>query len=311
MKSSTTLLVFSLLVTAPAVAQTPSSTRPTTKPATTTATPAKTQPTAKPASVSSTTSSRPAVRPPATSSAPQTTASPNRQQELYDQHHGITKKPATFSPATSPPAGRPSSRPTTEVATTSPAIKQPVSRDGSQSGFRIGVRGGVTSLIYLEEVTGIEPSIGFVGGLVANLGKGTFSFQPEFNYARYAFKVQGISGPSGITGAIDQVEIPLLLKISSGSVSSNRFFVNIGPYGAYVSSASLDGQKLSLEDATNRFRYGAALGIGAALQAGTGHFTVELRGMYELGDSQSGFSTDSKTIYPQATVGYMVPLGGR
>ena len=279
-------LSFSLLLTAPVLAQAQSATK---KPATAKPTSATTQTSAKPASISSAASTRPAVRPPATSPGPQTTASPNRQQEQYDQYHSVTKKETT-------------------IATTSSAGKRPVSSDGSLSGFRIGVRGGVTRLVYLEEVTGIEPSIGFVGGLVVNLGKGTFSFQPELNYARYAFKVQGTSS---ISGAVDQFEIPLLLKISSGSVNTNRFFLNVGPYGAYVSSASLNGQNLSLDDATNRFRFGAALGVGAALQAGPGHFTVELRGLYELGDSEAGFNLDSKTIYPQATIGYMIPLGGR
>ncbi|WP_169921772.1 porin family protein [Spirosoma rigui] len=304
MKSLFILLAFNLLILAPVAAQTPSVTKPVTKGLSTTTT--KSESVAKPASVSSTTTSRSAVRPAATA-----TPAPNRQQELYDQYHGVTKKPSTAAPAPTMPADQPTSRPSTAVANTSPAVGRPVSSEGSLSGFRLGVRGGVTYLVYLEEVTGIKPAIGFVGGLFANVGKGTFSFQPELNYARYMFNVQNPSGPSDITGAVDQFEIPLLLKISSGSVQTSRFFLNIGPYGAYVSSASINGQKISLSDATNRFRFGAAAGVGAALKTGPGHLTVELRGMYELGDSDTGFTTDSRTVYPQLTIGYLMPLGGR
>ena len=109
----------------------------------------------------------------------------------------------------------------------------------------------------------------------------------------------------------DQFEVPLFLKIASGSVNSTRFFVNIGPYGAYTSSVSVNGQKGSLEGVPGRFSFGAAAGVGVALKAGPGHVTVELRGLYELGTSDRKIGTDSKTILSQATVGYMFPLGGR
>lgn len=189
--------------------------------------------------------------------------------------------------------------------------ERPLSSDGRTSGVRIGVRGGVTYPVYLEQEAGIDPTVGFVGGVVFNFGRGTLSFQPELNYARYGVKARNSFSNSTVNVAADVFEVPLLLKIASGSANSTRFFLNIGPYGAYASSASINGQKLSLDNLDGRFSFGAAAGVGAALKAGPGHLTVELRGQYLLGNTESQLNTDSRVINTQATLGYMIPLGGR
>ncbi len=150
-----------------------------------------------------------------------------------------------------------------------------------------------------------------MGGFVFNFGRGTLSFQPELNYARYAVKSKEAFSGRTFAVAQDRFELPLFLKIASGSVNSTRFFLNVGPYGAYASGASVDGRKVSLDGATGRFSYGAAAGVGAALKAGPGHVTVELRGLYEVGTTDNGVSRDSRLMNTQATVGYMFPLGGR
>ncbi|GAB3991227.1 hypothetical protein GCM10028807_20870 [Spirosoma daeguense] len=238
--------------------------------------------------------------------------STNRQQELYDQYHGISKKSSsttTTTTTTSSPAPV-ANRPTTAEQSAPMVASRTQSTDeyGSTSGVRIGVRGGVTYLAYLEEQRGVESAIGFTGGVTFNFGAGTLSFQPEINYSRYSQKV-AILGTS--TYANDLIEVPLFLKISSGTYDGNRFFLNIGPYGAYLASSSIDGKKRSLEGTSDRFMYGAAAGIGADLKAGPGHFTVEVRGLYGLGTIDSGFDADSKTILAQAAIGYKFPLGGR
>ncbi|AQG78504.1 porin family protein [Spirosoma montaniterrae] len=258
------------------------------------------------------------VTPPSSTTQPTST---NRQQELYDQYHGITKKPA--APATpvqqptrqpSRPAEPPKPQPVEDMASRQPQAA-PRSSDGSASGVRIGVRGGVTYQIFTETVTGIEPGVGFVGGLVLNFGAGTFSFQPEINYTRYAatVKIPDIFTGQVITtkNAADVVEIPLLLKIASGTANSTRFFVNVGPYASYLLNTSVDGKNQSLDGREGRFSFGAALGVGTALKTGPGHLTVEVRGLYPLGNSDGGFSTDSRVIPVQATLGYVFPLGGR
>ena len=315
MKSYCSFLILSLLPISLTVAQSGTTTRP--KSATTT------QPS---------TTSRPAVKPPATRPAAtdtqtqlgeQTTTTtpttnPNRRQELYDQYHGINKKPVTPTTTSSPASSRPASRVATETEAPKPTMTETASRnqtsaaaspDGNSSNVRIGFRGGVTYLIYTEDNPVSKPSIGFVGGITFNFGKGLLSFQPEINYARYSTKVS-IPGFSA-KGAADLVEIPLFLKISSGTYEGNRFFLNVGPYAAYQVSQSVDGKTISLEGVKGRFGFGGALGIGTALKAGPGHVTIEVRGHYPLGDFDNGFQTDANTILAQGTVGYIFPLGGR
>lgn len=262
---------------------------------------------------------------PATSN---TSANPNRQQELYDQYHGITKKPGTqpapaqsgnmsrTQPGKSNDRARPERPAKPALAVSKPERAAPAAAESSASGIRIGLRGGVTYPVFLEEAVGIsrDPALGFTGGIVFQFGSGALSFQPEINYTRNALKAvfdDGFGNKTKITGAVDQVQIPLLLKIASGDVNSNRFFVNIGPYAAYALNISENGKTQSLSGAKGRFGFGAAAGIGAALKAGPGHLTIELRGLYSLGNTDSGFNTDSKTINTQATLGYIIPLGGR
>lgn len=268
----------------------------------------------------------------ASSSKPvSTTASPNRQQELYDQYHGINKKPAAATTTTAPvpptsPENRldqqPSTKSSAKIKKTTPPVDvtpaeptatvnrpERAAPTGSTSGVRIGVRGGVTYLVFTETTAGVDPALGFVGGLTFNFGAGKISFQPEINYTRYNEKVTDFGFTS--TGAVDALEVPLFLKIATGTYAGSRFFVNIGPYATYAMSASIDGKKLSLDGKKGRFGFGAGAGIGAALKAGPGHVTVEVRGLYPLGDIDGGFNTDSKTIFGQGTLGYIFPLGGR
>ncbi|GAB3224065.1 hypothetical protein GCM10027423_59710 [Spirosoma arcticum] len=185
--------------------------------------------------------------------------------------------------------------------------------DVSRSNVRIGVRGGLTRLIYLDRLPPInaDPTLSFVGGFVFNFGRGVLSFQPELNYSRYALK-NTAGGGSSLTQATDRFEVPLLLKIASGSVNGNQFFINVGPYGAYLSSASLNGQKQSLDGSGGRFSFGAVAGIGAALKAGQGQVVLELRGLYGLGNVANDivFNSTYNVLNAQATVGYVFPLGG-
>jgi hypothetical protein len=268
----------------------------------------------------STTTTKSSVRPPATRPAAATSpsnSSTNRQQELYDQYHGITKKPATTAAPTAPVAPATTAAPETgqpapvrAEQTAQTPVAAPSYSDGGNAKVRIGVRGGVTYLLYTEKTAGVDPSVGFVGGLTFNFGQGTFSFQPEINYARYTQKGT-IPGFGSITASGDLVEVPLFLKISSGTYDGNRFFINVGPYAAYAASASIDGKKTDLSGTKGRFGFGAAAGVGAALKAGPGHFTIEVRGSYVLGNSDTGFDSSSKIIYTQAAVGYIFPLGGQ
>lgn len=245
---------------------------------------------------------------------PAATTSTNRQQELYDQYHGVSKKTTTITTPVTQSQRRTSDYGSTR-STTASSRPQQTSAYGRPSGVRIGVRGGVTYAFFTEQQPLLKPGVGFVGGLTFNSGGGTLSFQPEINYARYNVKADALG--YNVKAAFDVIEVPLLLKIASGSYLGNRFFVNVGPYGSYLASASINGQKRSLQDEKGRFGFGAALGVGAALKAGPGHVTVEARSLYRLGDTANGFNTDNefgvsgKVIQSQLTLGYSFPLGGR
>lgn len=245
----------------------------------------------------------------------------NRQQELYDQYHGITKKPAPATASPTPVATQAPSKPATKPTPVSPranpvatsasteasAPEKPAFSSGN-SRLRIGVRGGVTYPFYLEKQTGIDPRPGFVGGFVMQVGRGTFSFQPEINYSRITSKSTDV-GFGSTTASVDQVVVPLFLKISSGTFAGNRFFLNIGPYASYLTSSSINGVIREIDSSVGRFSFGAAAGVGVMLKAGPGHVTVEARGLYTLGDNNNGFATDTKTIFGEGTIGYVVPLG--
>lgn len=261
----------------------------------------------------------------------------NRQQELYDQYHGINKKASTTkstnankTTTTNSPATKSTSAPVpkkTETIVSQPTAPAPPTvvtkaprsstvesvPGGGPAPVRIGVRGGVTYPAYLETPTGVTPDLGFVGGISFTFGSGHVSFQPEINYARYAYKQSTTVLTQTITKtyATDVLEIPLLVKFSSGNYYGHRVFLNVGPYVNYWLSNSIDGKTSSLEGVSGRLGFGAAAGIGVALRAGPGHLTIEARGLYSLGNTDTGFNTDSKTIATQGTLGYIVPLGGR
>lgn len=261
-----------------------------------------------------------------TNKPPTTADAPNRRQELYDQYHGITKKSASKSVTSTAPVSPsvtkraqkkqpalPVSRPTpppAPVATPMPvAERAPMEASAnSMSGSRIGFRGGVTYPVFTDSRPYTTPSIGFTGGVTFTFGRGGVAFQPEINYTRYSFKNDVGFGSSRL-GA-DFVEVPLLLKLSTGTYADSRFFLNIGPYASYASSTSIDGKKVDISGLKGRFGFGAAAGIGAALKAGPGHLTIEVRGLYSLGNTDTGFSTDANTILGQGTLGYIFPLGG-
>ncbi|CCH51841.1 hypothetical protein BN8_00793 [Fibrisoma limi BUZ 3] len=177
------------------------------------------------------------------------------------------------------------------------------------AAVRVGIRGGVTYPIFLEN-QGADPSIGYVGGIVAQFGRGNVSFQPEVNYSQFGFNTS-IPFLGSINARFTQIEVPLLLKFSSGQATGHRFFFNVGPYGSYLYRATSNGIEQDLDNVLDtRFSVGAAAGLGAAFKAGPGHLTVEVRGLYTLGTTEE-INTDSRLIELQGTLGYLIPLGGR
>ena len=245
------------------------------------------------------------------------TQTPNRRQELYDQYNSYSTKPVSTTGApvsvstdsimeaqqssVSKPVVPPSNEPNEDQWQPNTAV--------GRSGVRIGFRGGVTYPAFTDIRPTSAPGLGFVGGITLTLGQGIVSFQPEVNYSRYTVRNNSVFGAN--TQAVDKVEVPLFLKIATGTYAGNRFFVNVGPYGSYAASTSIDGKKVAISNAKGRFGFGVAAGIGVALKAGPGHITIEGRGLYSPGNTESSLPINSNTILGQATLGYILPLGSR
>lgn len=195
------------------------------------------------------------------------------------------------------------------------------------------------------------PTVSYHGGLVANLalGEGRFSLQPEVNFSQRRVRADYTSQGITLTANVytNRLEVPVLLKATFGDATSSRprFFVYGGPYGAYaleerykaniISYGTLSNSLRSIADAlvnnlnTNkatytssgdRLSYGVAGGLGVAFGLGPGQLTLEGRSLYELGRSKpvdptgTGIGTrlnETKYMLLQASVGYLIPIGGR
>ncbi len=246
-----------------------------------------------------------------------TTQTPNRRQELYDQYNSYSTKPVSTPripvsvKTDSVLAAQPVlvSQPAVSAATEPLEVQRQPDIVVGRSSVRIGFRGGLTYPAFTDTRLTSMPGLGFVGGITLTLGKGIVSFQPELNYTRYTIKNNSVFGAN--TQAVDKVEVPLFLKIATGTYAGNRFFINVGPYASYAASTSIDGKKVDIRRANGRFGLGLAVGIGVALQAGPGHITIEGRGLSLLSSTGNGLPTESNTISGQATLGYILPLGSR
>ncbi|OIN55898.1 hypothetical protein BLX24_27495 [Arsenicibacter rosenii] len=307
--------------TTPAKKTTTTTTKPTsatsTKPAGSVTKPASTAPAAAPATT--TTSGEP---------------SENRLQKMYDEYHGVNQsKPGSTAttPAKTGTTGKPAGRPAATTPAPAPAPTA-VAMSDDEAGFHIGFRAGASYLLPLESVDGAKlgSEVGYVGGLVLNFGRGIFSFQPEINYSQQKIKATatGTNLDLSVTGIENRIEVPLLLKFSFGDPAATRFFVNVGPYGAYALSGRTKGsilgvpydEKVTFNGSEGRISYGAAGGLGVALPLGPGHLTVEARALYHIGDNSPKATTptspteDPSTIKRallQGTIGYIIPIGGR
>lgn len=186
---------------------------------------------------------------------------------------------------------------------------------------------------------------------MANLGRGWLSFQPEINFSQRRvwadYMQQGVI--VSVKAKTNRVEVPLLVRAMFGDAAraKPRFFINAGPYGAYVLDegykastlsygelsaslrpvidavvGSLNNRKATFDGNKGRISYGMAGGLGMAFNAGLGQLTLEGRALYQLGDnaptiddpSGTGLAAnvrDTRYALIQASVGYMIPVGSR
>lgn len=242
-----------------------------------------------------------------------------KKQQLYDELHGV--KNQNVQPQTGKnPRNRP--RDTGETATRTDRTQPRAARTEARS--YIGVRVGGNYNTYLEQLViqdGTNPPFtikpdsyyGFHAGVVFQFGSGRVAFQPEINFNQDQVKTTTVTlvGTTPVTSAttvsLSSLVVPLLAKFQFGQPGSTRFFVNAGPYGAYSLETSMAGE-------ATQIAYGGALGLGVGIPAGAGKLTLEARGYYLLGATNSNISFGDvpfKPLTAQLSVGYLFPLGGR
>jgi hypothetical protein len=242
------------------------------------------------------------------------TAPPNRQQALYDQYNGINHKAVTARQPTKlakPVAQRPRSESTPVApvsAIPSEDAAQPVVQLTARTRIRIGARGGILTPVLIGN-NRYSAGTDFIGGVMLVVGSGRVQFQPEVNYSRTALRNRFLG--TGVTrSAIDQVVVPLLARLSFGSVTGNQVYINAGPYSAYETSTSVNGLKIPFDRDEQRISYGAVVGLGLAIRTGPGHIGLDVRGRYQLTNRNPvGSEGRSDAVYTEATLSYLYPLG--
>ncbi|MEZ0539636.1 porin family protein [Fibrella arboris] len=230
-----------------------------------------------------------------------------KKQQMYDELHGVKNQ------ANTPDTGKKGrktdkQRDADEMATR--ADRKTTTAAADEARTYIGVRVGGNYNTYLDKLTipngtgGIidvtpSPMYGFHAGVVFQFGRGGVAFQPEINFNQDYLKT------AAGTFSASSLVVPLFAKFQFGQQGNTRFFVNVGPYGAY-----------SLESGSTEtiIGYGGALGLGVGIPVGSGKVTVEARGYYPLGDSKGTYdfaNIPGRPITGQFSLGYLFPLGSR
>lgn len=139
--------------------------------------------------------------------------------------------------------------------------------------MQMGLTGGLTLRWLTEKHLGLQAEVNFTQQGWAE----KFEEQPQYQYNR------------SLTG----FEVPFMTHIYFGS-DRFRFFVNLGPKIGYIFSEStesnLDGATPNLNNDQHdlaiqkKFDWGLCGGPGIELRTGIGHFLLEGRYYYALGD---------------------------
>lgn len=186
-------------------------------------------------------------------------------------------------------------------------VRTPREPNGSSGGIRFGIRVEGTQVVTFEEGVSFAFSPGFNAGLMVNIPiSEKLAVQPEVLYSMKTAKIDGILlGGSKedylkITG--NSILAPVTLNINLGQ-SSTKFMINLGGYADYAlsgsSEQSVGGVKTSKDadlTGTDRFNYGAVLGLGVKLN---NSFLIEARTFYDLKTS------NNKSFLSTFGIGYM------
>lgn len=183
----------------------------------------------------------------------------------------------------------------------------------SYLGFKVG--GTHTALINNNRPIELGLAPDFQGGLAAKLALGGFlALQPEILYTQSTTKYFGQNQNSRITRS--SVDVPILFRFSFGNTT--QFFINAGAQASYAldTKTKRPGQpeqtlEYETDDFNHRTGYGAAGGMGIAINSHYGQFMIEARGYYPMGDFANGWMNqpENRMLNVGLSIGYLGRLG--
>jgi hypothetical protein len=170
-----------------------------------------------------------------------------------------------------------------------------------EGGIKFGIRAEGTQIVSFEAGGQPDFSPGVNAGLIVNFPiSESIAIQPEVLYSMASVKVsEGADYQKVTTGGI-LAPVTFNIKLGQGPT---KFMINPGGYADYLLNASAEqsvsGTKSSGSidlTGTDKFGYGAVLGLGVKLSSG---LMIETRAFYDLKTS------NNKSILATFGIGYM------
>jgi hypothetical protein len=176
---------------------------------------------------------------------------------------------------------------------------------GDEGGIKFGIRAEGTQIVSFEEGGQPDFSPGVNAGLIVNIPiSESIAIQPEVLYSMTSLKASDGTGAAADYQKITTGSIlaPVTFNIKLGQ-GPTKFMINPGGYADYLLNASAEqsvsGTKSSGSidlTGTDKFGYGAVLGLGVKLSGG---LMIETRAFYDLKTS------NNKSILATFGIGYM------
>jgi hypothetical protein len=208
-------------------------------------------------------------------------------------------------------------------------LASPAAAQMGERTLELGIKGGPTfSTVSVEDDEGADFGnlTAFGIGAFLRIPAGAVAFQPELLYVGKGSKVTeaDFGGNVDLKIKLSYIEIPLLIQVPIGAGQGATPYIFGGAslafetgctFSAEGDGVSLDidcdeGDEEDLEFQRKKFDYGAVIGAGLRLPAGSGAFLVEGRytlGLADLNDlnEDNSIKNRSAAVY----VGYSLAIG--
>lgn len=200
---------------------------------------------------------------------------------------------------------------------------------GLKAQWAIGPKAGIT-LAHVRDTkndVSTDGKLGLAGGISAQIGTGTFRFQPEILFAQKGYRMDekfnffGSSSRAEVKFTVNYLEVPLMATVVLGN-RKEKLLLQAGPYVAAALGArswariSNNGQATESSQTGSPDDFGVAgmdmgfnFGMGMAIPISDATLTVEARYQLGLADVADGSGAENKNRGAMFTVGYLLPMG--